>query len=429
MDLAPAPVKPLFALVDCNNFYVSCERVFQPHLNGQPVVVLSNNDGCIISRSAEAKAMGVRMGLPWHEAKPLTAQGLIALSSNYALYGELSARVMNILGDMAPRQEIYSIDESFLDLSGVNNPERLAVEMRERVWQWTHIPTCVGLASTKTRAKLANHVAKKWKQLNGVFNLENLSPVQEQALFSRLPVGEVWGVGRRIQERLERMGIRKVADLQQADPDAMKKQFSVVLARTIKELQGVSCLSLEEMAEPQKQLVYSRSFGHPVETFAHMQEVLHEFVVIAAAKLRQRGLQTAMVAVFVQTNPFRLDEPQYRNGIALPLAVPTQDTRLLAELVLKGLCLIYRGGFRYKKAGVLLTALSGVEQRQLDWLNPGDSERSRALMAAVDGINRGMGRNTVRWGLPTDAGHWRMRQERRSPRFTSAWEELKVVKA
>jgi len=183
------------------------------------------------------------------------------------------------------------------------------------------------------------------------------------------------------------------------------------------------------MAEPQKQLVYSRSFGHPVVTFAHMQEVFHEFVVIAAVKLRQRGLQTAMVAVFVQTNPFRMDEPQYRNSIALPLAVPTQDTRLLAEMVLKGLCLIYRDGFRYKKAGVLLTALSGVEQRQLDWLNPGDSERSRALMAAVDGINRGMGRNAVRWGLPTDAGHWRMRQERRSPRFTSAWDELKVVKA
>jgi len=222
MDLAPATVNPLFALVDCNNFYVSCERAFQPQLNGKPVVVLSNNDGCIISRSAEAKAMGVRMGLPWHEAKPLTAQGLIALSSNYALYGDLSARVMNILGDMAPRQEIYSIDESFLDLSGINNPERLAGEMRERVLQWTHIPTCVGLASTKTRAKLANHVAKKWKRLNGVFNLDNLSPAQEQALFSRLSVDEVWGVGRRIQERLERMGIRKVADLQQADPDAMK---------------------------------------------------------------------------------------------------------------------------------------------------------------------------------------------------------------
>ncbi len=429
MDLAPAPVNPLFALVDCNNFYVSCERAFQPHLNGKPVVVLSNNDGCIISRSAEAKAMGVRMGLPWHEAKPLLGQGLIALSSNYALYGDLSARVMNILGDMAPRQEIYSIDESFLDLGGVPDPERLAHAMRQRVLQWTHIPTCVGLASTKTRAKLANHVAKKWKALNGVFNLETLSPSQEQTLFSRLPVGEVWGVGRRIQEKLERMGVRHVADLQQADPDTMKRQFSVVMARTIKELQGISCLSLEEMAEPQKQLVYSRSFGHPLETFAHMQEVLHEFVVIAAAKMRQRGLQTAMVTVFVQTNPFRQEEPQYRNGITLPLAVPTQDTRLLAELVLKGLCLIFRGGFRYKKAGVQFMALSGVEQRQLDWLNPGDSERSRALMAAVDGINRGMGRNAVRWGLPTDAGQWRMRQEQRSPRFTSTWEELKVVKA
>jgi DNA polymerase V len=429
MDLAPAPVSPLFALVDCNNFYVSCERAFQPQLNGKPVVVLSNNDGCIISRSAEAKTLGVRMGIPWHEARPYLAEGLIALSSNYALYGDLSARVMNILGDMAPRQEIYSIDETFLDLSGVTAPEKLALAMRRRVLQWAHIPTCVGLGSTRTRAKLANHIAKKARDGNGVFNLEALSPEDEQTLLASLPVGEVWGVGLRWQEKLQRLRIRTVADLCAADADWLRAQSNVVLARTVKDLQGVSCLSLEDVAEPQQQLMHSRSFGHPVTELRHLEEAVHDFITTAAAKLRQRGLQTAMMSVSIQTYTHRGPETQYRNSAALPLPAPTQDSRVLAQLAREGLHRIFRPGFRYKKAGVLLTALSGVEQRQLDWLNPGDSERSRALMAAVDGINRGMGRNAVRWGLPTDAGHWRMRQERRSPGFTSAWGELKVVKA
>lgn len=430
MDLAPPALKPLFALVDCNNFYVSCERAFQPHLNGKPVVVLSNNDGCIISRSQEAKAIGVKMGIPWHEARALVAShGLIACSGNYALYGDLSHRVMSILADMAPRQEIYSIDETFLDLTGVPEPEILAQRMRQRVLQWTHIPTCVGLGSTKTRAKLANHVAKKYPQFKGVFNLENLTPDQEKRLFSHLPVGDIWGVGRRLQDKLTRLKINTMADLCAADTDWLHKQFNVVLARTVMELQGTSCLKLEDIHEPQRQLIHSRSFGHLVTTLEDMEEAVQEFITIAAAKLRQRQLQAAMVGVFIQTNPNRMQDNQYRNGINLALPTPTQDTRLLAQLALNGLKQIYKPGYRYKKAGVVLTALSDLQHCQSDWLNPGDDERSKALMKTIDCINQGMGGNTLRWGLPSHAEHWQMRRAMRSPRFTSCWEELMEVKA
>ncbi len=425
MDAAPSALTPLFALVDCNNFYVSCERVFQPWLRGKPVVVLSNNDGCIISRSQEAKALGVRMAVPWHEAKPLAeSHGLIALSGNYALYGDLSRRVMAILGEMAPRQEIYSIDETFLDLTGVPEPVALASVMRERVLQWTHIPTCVGLGSTKTRAKLANHVAKTHPASGGVFNLEALSPREEQVLMAGLSAGEVWGVGWRLREKLESMGIRSVADLMRADPDRLRARFSVVLARTVLELRGQSCLSVEDVTEPQKQLIHSRSFGHLVTELADLEEAVHEFILTAAAKLRQRGLQTAMVSVYIHTNPNRTQDAQYRNSISLPLAAPTQDSRVLAVLAREGLHRIFRPGYRYKKAGVVLTALSGIAQQQLDWLHPGDSARSRALMAVVDRINRDMRRNSVQWGLQARAGHWGMRRDLRSPRFTSRWEEL-----
>ncbi len=430
MDTASSAMKPLFALVDCNNFYVSCERVFQPHLRGRPVIVLSNNDGCIISRSQEAKAMGVKMGIPWHEAKPWVAShGLIALSSNYALYGDLSRRVMAILADMAPQQEVYSIDETFLDISTIAEPEALAHTMRQRVLQWTHIPTCVGLGSTKTRAKLANQIAKKSPQYHGVFNLEQLTSEQEQALFARLPVGDIWGVGWHLQEKLARLNIKTVADLCAANVDWLRKQFSVVLARTVWELKGLSCLSLEEIAQPQRQLIHSRSFGQLVTTLDDLEDAILEFVTIAAAKLRQRQLQTAMICVMIQTNPNRSQDAQYRNSISLPLATPTQDTRQLLQQALTGLRQIYRPHYRYKKAGIIMTALSGIQHCQSDWLTASDDERSRSLMTTVDRINQHMGRNVLRWGLPRQVEHWQMRSDMRSPRFTSRWEELRNVKA
>lgn len=430
MDAAPSALTPLFALVDCNNFYVSCERVFQPWLRGKPVVVLSNNDGCIISRSQEAKALGVRMGAPWHEARALTeTHGLIGLSSNYALYGDLSRRVMAILGEMAPRQEVYSIDETFLDLTGVPSPECLAQAMRERVLQWTHIPTCVGLGRTKTLAKLANHVAKTRPENGGICNLESLEAGEREALFAAIPVGEVWGVGRRLQEALSASGIRTVADLARADPDRLRTRFSVVLARTVLELRGLSCLSLEEVADPQKQLIHSRSFGHLVIERADLEEAVRTFTLAAAAKLRQRGLQTSMLQVFVRTNPFRPQDPQYNNTIAMPLAAPTQDSRILTALSREGLARIFRPGYRYKKAGVMLTALGDARLQQFDWLHPGDAEESRTLMAVVDRINRHMGRNTVQWGLNGRTAQWGMRRDQRSPRFTSRWEELAPVRS
>ena len=370
------------------------------------------------------------MAAPWHEAKPLVAShGLVALSGNYALYGDLSGRVMSVLADMAPRQEIYSIDEAFLDFTGLPEPEVLAQAMRRRVLQWTHIPTCVGIGSTKTRAKLANLLAKREPAHQGVFNLENLTPAEELALFRQLPVACIWGVGRRLTDKLERLRILTVADLQRAEPDFLRKHFSVVLARTAMELQGVSCLSIDELAEPQKQVLHSRSFGRRVTNLSDLEEAVQEFITAAAAKLRQRGLQTALVGISIRTNHTRQQDAQYSNSITLPLAAPTQDTGVLAHLAREGLRRIYRPGYRYKKAGVLLTALSGQEQCQLDWLDPGDSLRSRALMSVVDRINRDMGRDTLRWGLPSHPENWQMWRDLRSPRFTSRWDELVRVRA
>lgn len=262
----------MFALVDCNNFYVSCERLFRPDLKGRPVVVLSNNDGCAVSRSQEAKDLGVQMGQPWFQLQDLVRRyGLVAFSSNYTLYADLSDRVMSVLRDMAPRIEVYSIDESFLDLTGIRDREELSRQLRNRVLRWVGIPVCVGIGSTKTRAKLANHIAKKNPSLSGVFDLEALGLEEQAAWLSRIKVGEVWGVGRKISRRLEAAGVLTVADLQACDTESIRQQFSVTMARTVAELNGVSCLDMKEVAPAKQQIMVSRSFGRPVLTLEELQ--------------------------------------------------------------------------------------------------------------------------------------------------------------
>jgi len=426
-------VAPQFALVDVNNFYVSCERVFQPRLQKVPMVVLSNNDGCAVARSNEVKALGVKMGTPWFKMKDLARQhGILAFSSNYTLYGDMSNRVVSILRDFSPDIEVYSIDESFLrvervaHLYGGLNP--MGRQIRGRIKQWTGLPVCVGFGPSKTLAKLANHMAKKNPEFDGVCDLHAMSRAERRQWMARIEVSEVWGVGRRINARLAAMGIQTVLDLRNTSPKAIRAQFGVVMERTCEELRGVPCLELEEIAPPKQQIMSSRSFGKPVECIEELQEAVATYVGRAAEKLRQQGSVSGAVYVFVQTNPFKENERQYNAGVTIPLLNPDDDTRVLIQAALRGLQAIYRAGYRYKKAGIMLTLLSDKTTQQGALVSEtGGGQRSARLMAAMDAVNREYGRNTIRAAVSGIANTWAMRSGNRSPCYTTRWEELPAV--
>lgn len=454
----------MFALVDGNNFYVSCERVFRPSLVGRPVVVLSNNDGCAIARSNEAKALGIRMGQPWHECRELEkAKGLIGLSANFALYGDLSSRMMTVAASFAPRQEIYSIDESFLDFTGVqDDPTDICRQMRQRILQWVGIPCCVGLGSTKTLAKLANHIAKTAERKPGsypaglaqVCHLGAMPQSERDAIFAATEVGEVWGVGRRIGAQLTEAGIKTVLDLARLDAPTVRRRFSVVLEKTVRELQGLPCIGLDDAPSPKQQIMVSRSFGRPVTQAADLTTAVAEFTSRAAEKLRRQHSTACAIMVFIRTSPFRVQDPQYSRSVTVPLIRPSADTALLVTAALVGLRLIYKSGIMYAKAGVMLMELQphGQRQGELDFsticmpiseLNgaghPEDGGtkaspplRDRAaLMATLDALNGRYGRGTLRLaaaGVTVDQSAWVMKQERRSPGYTTCWEDMPTVR-
>ena len=424
---------PQFALVDVNNFYVSCERVFQPRLEGVPVVVLSNNDGCAVARSNEVKALGVKMGTPWFQMQDLARQhGILAFSSNYTLYGDMSNRVSRILRDFCPDLEVYSIDESFLRIETVaqlyGGAVAMGQQMRARIRQWTGLPVCVGFGPSKTLAKFANHLAKKHAEFDGVCDLHALSRPQRLGWMKRVDVGEVWGVGSRIRKRLSALGIDTVLDLRNASPKAMRSHFGVVMERTCNELRGISCLELEDMAPSKQQIMCSRSFGKAVETLDELRESVTTYLATAAEKLRRQHSVAGAVYVFVMTNRFKENEPQYNAGMTVPLAEPTDDTRVLTHAALKGLAAIFRPGYRYKKAGVLLTVLSDKNSRQSTLFDDQAArEKSTRLMAAIDAINRAYGRDTVHLAVSGTQQRWAMRAGNRSPNYTTRWDELPLV--
>jgi DNA polymerase V len=423
------------ALIDGNNFYVSCERVFQPELEGKPVVVLSNNDGCVVARSAEVKALGVPMGIPWFKLKDLAKQhGIIAKSSNYTLYGDMSQRMHSVIAQFSPEQEIYSIDETFLDLTGFNRDlVAYGQEIRQRVRQWTGIPVCVGIGSSKTLAKLANHCAKKAhlpSMADGVTDLNQLSASGLRKLFSRIEVGEVWGVGRKIQERLAGMGIETVQQLKDSSLSRIKKEFNVVLARTVAELNGESCLALEEVAQPKQQIMSSRSFGQPVFLLEDLNEAVVSYTSRACEKLRHQHHVAGSIQVYVRTNPFKPDEPQYNNGVTVKLLHPTNNTFRLAEAALYGLKKIYKLGYAYKKAGIMLTDLCPENRVPVDLFSGFDlpeTKRAKTLMATLDEINAKMGRGTVRSAGEGIQKAWAMRSNNKSNAFTTDWKQLPIV--
>jgi len=425
---------PIFALVDVNNFYVSCERVFQPQLEHVPMVVLSNNDGCAVARSAEVKALGVKMGTPWFKMKALAREhGILALSSNYTLYGDMSNRATAVLRDFSPDIEVYSVDESFLRVESVahlyGGVTAMGQQIRQRVKQWTGLPVCVGCGPTKTLAKIANHLAKKNPEFEGVCDLHAIPRPERLQWMSQLEVGEVWGVGKRIAKRLNAMGVETVLDLRNISIKEIRAQFGVVMERTCNELRGISCLELEDVAPAKQQIMSSRSFGSPVTTLAELREAVASYVTRAAEKLRAQGSVAAAVQVYIQTNRFKESDLQYSEGLMVPLPDPTDDTRLLASAAILGLGLIFKPGYQYKKAGIMLTLISDKAKRQQTLFDdPLQRAQSAKLMAAMDAINAEFGRDTVRAGATGTEKRWAMRSENRSPRFTTRWDELPIAK-
>jgi DNA polymerase V len=438
----------MFALVDVNNMYVSCERVFAPRLVGRPVVVLSNNDGACIARSNEAKDLGVTMAQPWFQVRHLERDaGLVALSANFELYGDMSSRMMSIVGRYAPRQEVYSIDESFLDFEGVQGDlGAIGREMRGTVQRWIGLPTCVGFGPTKTLAKLANHIAKTAerkpdsypKQLAQVCHMGAMTSTQLRWLFARTEVGAVWGVGRRISVRLQEAGVRTVLDLVDADVATLRKQFSVVLEKTIMELRGTSCLDMDDSPAANKQIMCSRSFGSAVTEVSSLVEAVSRFASRAAEKLRQQNSVAGAVQVFVSTSPFRKSDRQHSPTVTVSLVRPTADSRLLVAAAAQAVHGMYQAGFNYAKAGVMLVDLTaeGQEQGELDLFSTPagpdhtSSQRDRSkVMGAMDALNKRFGRGavTIASALPQADNAGTARQERRSPRYTTRLDEIPVV--
>lgn len=424
--------KSRIALIDGNSFYCSCERAMQPAYEGRPLVVLSNNDGCAIARTDEAKELGIKMGAPWFQIKHLThSHGLIALSANFNLYGDLSQRMMNIIGQFSPRQDIYSIDESFLDLAGIPGTGRqIGQDIRERVKRWIGIPTCVGIGSSRTLAKLANLLAKTVPRLQGVCDLSQLEHDLLMQAIRHVPVNEVWGVGRRLSKALIELGIYTAADLAQADNQFIKNKFSIVLAKTAKELSGESCLTWHEETLNKKQIRCSRSFGNPVLHKQDLAQAISTFTAIAAEKMRKQHTKTNAVLVFISTSRFR-DNAQYSGRTVGYLAYATHSTSALNTAALNALNQIYRPGFIYAKAGVCLLDLDQtpnfVAQGSLfDTRHTSQEKAATQLMTAIDNINQRYGRNTLSAAstVASPSAAWHMRQDRMTPAYTSDWSQL-----
>lgn len=425
----------VFALVDCNNFYASCEKLFNPKLTHTPVVVLSNNDGCVVARSAEVKALGIPMGVPWFQIQPEAKRhGIVAFSSNYALYADLSNRVVEILSSFSPAIEVYSIDESFLDLSGFERVgyQAYGAEIRQRIADWLGLAVCVGIGPTKTLAKLANHCAKKsLAGEKGVCDLTAMTLGERLALFKRIAVGEVWGVGRQITARLDAMGIRTVRQLHDADAESLRRRFSVVLERTVRELRGVSCIDLEEVAPDKQQIMSSRSFGTLVYELAGLEEAIASYIARAAEKLRAQDALAGALQVAIRTNVFKPEVPQYQRTMTIPLPEASADTRVLIQWALWVLRRIFRPGFGYHKAGITLLEIVPRAHQQLSlWVPAGVAgSRTDTLMTTLDAINGRYGRGALRLAAEGVAKPWQMRRGNLSPRYTTDWQGVARVSA
>jgi DNA polymerase V len=419
----------IFALLDCNNFYASCERLFRPELADKPVVVLSNNDGCIVARSNEAKALGIGMGSPYFKFEPLIRRHRVAVfSSNYALYGDISQRVMDTLMQIEPEVEVYSIDEAFIGLPHGRHVDlnTYGQSLKATIRQYTGIPVSIGFGPTKTLAKIANRLAKKDSAAQGVFSL--IDHQDPDSLLATIGVNDVWGIGRRHAARLKNHSIHTALDLKNCNDDWLKKTLTITGLRTAMELRAIPCLGLEETPPAKKSIATSRSFGTPVESLSDLQEAVATYTAQAACKLRAAKLMTGAIHVFLRTNSFKKEQPQYSASKTSTLPYPTCHTPTLISNCLNLLQSIYRSGYFYQKAGVLLTGLTPQNYQQMDIFNSPDA-RHTPLMQAMDKINNRWGRHTIHSATTGFDQHWQHRQLRKSPAYTTKWTELPIAKA
>ena len=416
----------VFALIDCNAFYVSCERVFNPKLNNRPVVALSNNDGCIISRSKEAKALGIKMGVPLFKVKDIVEkEKVVVFSSNYTLYADMSRRVMNIISSSSPYTEIYSIDEAFVELSSLPiDYESYAHQLRQTILQHTGIPVSIGIASTKTLAKIANHKAKKDDSLNGVCSLVNYNNIDQ--ILELTEVGDVWGVGRRLSKKLINHGIHNAKLLKNCSDSWIRKMMSVNGLKTITELRGISCIPLEEYSMTRKSCCTTRSFGKLLTNLEDIEQAVTTFARRAAERIRSESLAASCVSVFVRTNPFDKKSAYYSNGASRTLSHPTHDSITIIETALLLTKRIFKNNYQYKKAGVLLSGLCDDSEIQ-ETLFEKNYNQNSDLMSAIDAINYRYGRDTLQMASECKVGNWKQKRENCTRNYTTQIDRLLLV--
>lgn len=414
---------PLFALIDCNSFYASCERVFRPDLAKVPVVVLSNNDGCVVARSYDAKPH-VKMGEPYFQIKhKLRRLGIVAFSSNYALYGDMSQRVMSVIESLVPAVEVYSIDEAFADMRGIRNPEEVGRQIRHQVLRSTGIPVGVGIAPTKTLAKLANHTAKRLQaQTGGVVDI--CDPFKRDWVLRNTDVAEVWGVGRKMKGHLEEMGIKTAMDLARADPWTLRKKFSVVIEKTARELAGTSCLALDDPDPPKQEICCSRMFGQRLEALPEIKEAVATYMMRASEKLRSQQSLCKKVRVGIRTSMFNSNEAQYANGVVVDLPYPTDDVRVLTRAATDAVERIFRPGYKYSKAEVMLLSLCQPSEYTEDLFAHSQADDASKVMSVLDAVNGRWGRGTLRLASVPVSPEWAMRRELMSRSYTTRLDQL-----
>ncbi|MDV7543658.1 DUF4113 domain-containing protein [Acinetobacter baumannii] len=424
----------VFFLIDVNNMYVSCERVFAPSLNDKPVIVLSNNDGCAVARSNESKALGIKMGVPLFQIKDIVQQhNVIVLSSNYTMYAEMSRRFHTILASYVTAEEVepYSIDECFVDFTAYEKNfdlEKVGQQMRQQIWKWLGLPVCVGIGRSKTESKIANHIAKKNAGFNGVCDLVNMDPCNKEYYFSLIEVSEVWGVGRKHSKKLQGMGINTVLDLACAEPREMQKRFSIVMARTIYELQGISCIEIEHTPPSKKQIVASRSFGTKVTELDDLKEAIAMHAQEACKRLRDEESLCSCLLVFVQSSPFDESAPFYNKSITGAFSEPTDCATDFVKAAVKMVSDIFKEGIKYKKCGVVLTGLEPKSGHTYDLLTDfATIEKKEQLMKALDNVHNKFGKKKLGVGpCYVPARNWSMSRDKLS-RNPFRWDELLLI--
>jgi len=418
----------IFALVDCNNFYTSCERIFAPSLEGKPVIVLSNNDGCVIARSDEAKSLGIKMGIPVFKIPEIIEKNNVhVFSTNYALYGDISQRVMNILAELAPDTEIYSIDEAFLDLSGIPKDKLIEFgkKIKETVKQWTGIPVSIGIASTKTLAKIANHIAKTDDSLQGILNFTDNNKNPDQYL-KNIPVGEIWGVGEKYAQFFQKSKIFKAFDLKQADENRIKEHLGVMGQRLVLELRGTVCYPIDSNPETKKEICTSRSFGQPVTAYEELEQATMSYVSKVAQKLRKQKSLANSILIFIMTSKFTKN-PQYVNYKIIQLPIPTNQTAELIHYAVIALKKLYKKGYAYKKSGVIVSDVVSAKGAQTNLWDDVNRDKNKKLLEMIDNINLKAGIEQVKFAVQGTEETWHMRQHHLSPHYTTKWSDILIV--